>query len=279
MALTAEGRVIDGITCYAPDIAESYDSYPSEGFDVTVEVEQRSFWCRSRNRLLIQLLRAYAPADRPQRLLEIGCGTGNVLGALRALPNFELTGSEIYLNGLHHAQRRFPSIRFIQLDATSMPFRKEFDVVGAFDVLEHIADDVRVMANVHEALEPGGLFVVTVPQYPWMWSELDEIVHHQRRYTRRELTSKLRGAGFDILRCTSFVATLFPAMATVRLLSRARRPAVRNTREAFDAQVNLPGPANAACDLAMRIDERLIALGASLPFGGSLAVVARRRQD
>ncbi len=276
MSVTADGRVIDGITCYAPDLAESYDSYPSEGFDVTVEGEERSFWCRSRNRLLVHLLRRFAPRDRPVKLLEIGCGTGNVLSALRQLPNFELTGSEIYLNGLKHAQRRLPDVRFVQLDATNMPFRDEFDVIGAFDVLEHIEDDVRVAEHAYAALRPGGLFVVTVPQYPWMWSDLDEIVKHQRRYTRGQLVGRLTGAGFEILRCTSFVSTLFPAMAAVRLLSSRQPAAERDTRQAFDNQVRLSGPTNAFCDAAMRVDEALIALGASLPFGGSLAVVARR---
>lgn len=281
MAITLEGEVIDGITCYAPEIASSYDSYPSEGFDVTVEVEKRSFWCRSRNRLLVRLLRRFVPADRRARLLEIGCGTGNVLGALRALPNVELTGSEVYVNGLRHAQARLPDIRFVQLDATRMPFRDEFDVIGAFDVLEHIEDDERVIENVHEALHPGGLFVVTVPQYPWMWSELDDIVKHRRRYTRGQLLDRLERRGFEILLCTSFVSTLFPAMAATRLMSRrsaASKPRV-DTREAFERQVRLSGPANALCDAAMRIDEALIALGLSLPFGGSVAVVARRTQS
>lgn len=276
MSVLHEGQVIDGITCYAPAIAESYDSYPSEGFDVTVEVEGRSFWCRSRNRLLFSLLRRFAPRDRPVKLLEIGCGTGNVLSALRQLPNFELTGSEIYLNGLKHAQRRLPDVRFIQLDATDMPFRDEFDVVGAFDVLEHIPDDARVAQQTYAALRPGGLFVVTVPQYQWMWSDLDEIVKHQRRYSRRQLLNLLTGAGFEIQLCTSFVSTLFPAMAAVRILSHRQPAAQRDTREAFDNQVRLSGPANTFCDAAMHIDEVLIRLGASLPFGGSLAVVARR---
>lgn len=276
MSVLSEGQVIDGITCYAPAIAESYDSYPSEGFDVTAEVEGRSFWCRSRNRLLLSLLRRFAPRDRPVKLLEIGCGTGNVLSALRQLPNFELTGSEIYLNGLKHAQRRLPDVRFIQLDATDMPFRDEFDVVGAFDVLEHIPDDARVAQQSFAALRPGGLFVVTVPQYQWMWSDLDEIVKHQRRYSRRQLLDLLTGAGFEIQLCTSFVSTLFPAMAAVRILSRRQPAGQRDTREAFDNQVRLSGPANTFCDAAMHVDEALIRLGAALPFGGSLAVVARR---
>ena len=71
-----------------------------------------------------------------------------------------------------------------------MPFQGEFDIVGAFDVLEHIENDELVMQGVRNALRPGGLFLVTVPQYQWMWSALDEIVHHKRRYSRSRSASE-----------------------------------------------------------------------------------------
>jgi SAM-dependent methyltransferase len=275
MSLSFDGRVIDGITCYAPEIADSYDSYPSHGFDVTVEVEEASFWCRSRNRLVTSLMDRYAPRDRRVRMLEIGCGTGTVLSALRRLPNVDLTGSEIYLSGLRHARRRLPEIEFIQLDATHMPFEREFDVVGAFDVLEHIKDDEQVMRNVHHALQDGGVFLATVPQYAWMWSELDELVHHQRRYSRRELVEKLQRTGFDLEYVGSFVSSLFPLMAAKRLMSR--RSARADPRAAFAEHVQLPGVMNAVFDKVMRIDEGLVRMRVPLPFGGSLVAVARKR--
>jgi SAM-dependent methyltransferase len=267
--------VIDGIRCYAPSIATAHDNYPSEGFDVTVEVEETSFWCRSRNRLVVSLLQRYAPRRTNLRMLEIGCGTGTVLSALRHLPGVRLTGSEIYLSGLHHAQRRLPDVEFIQLDATAMPFIDEFDVIGAFDVLEHIADDERVMGNVFRALTGGGVFLVTVPQYQWMWSELDELVKHQRRYGRRQLVTRLERAGFEVEYSGSFVSTLFPLMAFKRLLSR--RAARENTREAFAEHVQLSPLINRTFDRVMRVDEYLVSHGVSLPFGGSLVAVARKR--
>ena len=277
MPLTFDGQVIDGIRCFAPDIASAHDSYPSEGFDVTVEVEETSFWCRSRNRLVVSLMERYAPRHPSPRVLELGCGTGTVLNALRRLPGVDLTGSEIYLSGLRHAQRRLPEVKFIQLDATVMPFVDEFDVVGAFDVLEHIPDDERVMRNVYAALRCGGVFLVTVPQYQWMWSELDELVKHQRRYGRAELVARLERAGFEVEYSGSFVSALFPLMAAKRLLSK--RSARENTREAFAEHVQLPPTLNRIFDRVMRVDEALVRGGVSLPFGGSVVAVARKRCD
>jgi SAM-dependent methyltransferase len=274
MPETSHPRVIDGIRCYAPEIAESYASYPAEGFDVTVQVEEASFWCRSRNRLVRQLMRRHAPQGRRVKFLEIGCGTGNVLRGLRELPDVHLTGSEVYLGGLRHAQQRFTGIDFIQMDATAMPFADEFDVIGAFDVLEHIDDDVSVLRNVHRALVPGGLLLVTVPQYPWMWSRLDEVVRHRRRYTRSQISARIRQAGLDLVWVSAFFCTVFPLMLIRRAVPS--REAAGDTAREFDAHVRLSPVLNTVLSAATRLDEWAIRAGCSLPFGGSLVVVARR---
>jgi SAM-dependent methyltransferase len=266
---------IDGLRCYAPDVALECADYPSEGFDVTSEVEANSFWCRARNRILRRVVERFTDRSRRLAVLELGCGIGGVIAELRNVSNLQLTASEIYVQGLRYARSRFPDVDFIQLDATRIPFRDQFDIVGAFDVLEHIANDEQVMHGVHQALRPGGVFIVTVPQYQWMWSALDEIVHHKRRYAKSALLEKLRANQFDVLFCSSFVTVLFPAMMVSRLLAR-RRATSQRTREAFASEVTLAPVANRLCDWIMRLDELAIRLGLSLPFGGSLLVVARR---
>jgi SAM-dependent methyltransferase len=266
---------IDGFRCYAPALALECADYPSEGFDVTAEVEANSFWCRSRNRILQQIIERFTDRSRELAMLEIGCGIGGVIAGLHLVPNLRLTGSELYVKGLRYARSRFPDVDFIQIDATAMPFRNEFDVVGAFDVLEHIEADVRAIDGVRDALRPGGLFIVTVPQYQWMWSRLDELVHHKRRYCRSEMLAKLRASGFDVLYSSAFVTALFPAMVALRLLSRTRAIQT-NVREAFASEVTLPSAASRLCDWVMRIDEFALRAGFSLPFGGSLLVVARK---
>lgn len=266
---------IDGIRCYAPALARDFADYPSGGFDVTAEVESRSFWCRTRNRILTDTFRRYTDQARPLEVLEIGCGIGGVIGALRTLQNLRLTGSEIYIQGLQYAREKMPDVEFIQLDATNIPFRDTFDVVGAFDVLEHIEQDELVMRQVRETLHPGGLFVVTVPQYQWMWSRLDELVHHKRRYSRRQLIERLERSGFEVVYATSFVTTLFPFMMLSRVRDRAGASASDDTA-AFATRVDLNGPLNTMFDWVMRLDEAALRLGLSLPFGGSLLAVARR---
>lgn len=267
---------IEGIRCYAPTLALDHADYPSGGFDVTAEVEARSFWCRTRNRVLTQVFQRFTDRARRLDVLEIGCGIGGVINALRHIPNLQLTGSEIYVHGLRYARSRMPDIEFIQLDATAIPFRAAFDVVGAFDVLEHIEQDELVMQQVHDTLRPGGAFVVTVPQYPWMWSTLDELVHHKRRYRRRELVERLERAGFEVVYVTSFVTVLFPVMVATRFFDRFRSRA-EDPMVDFSAHVAPPRALNLLCDWLTRLDEAALRIGLTLPFGGSLLAVARRR--
>lgn len=84
--------------------------------------------------------------------MEIGCGTGYVLSGLSASTDFQLSGSDIHVEGLKYAKQRVPSAEFIQMDATEMPFETEFDAIGAFDVLEHISDDELALKNIHKSL-------------------------------------------------------------------------------------------------------------------------------
>jgi SAM-dependent methyltransferase len=204
-------------------------------------------------------------------LLEVGCGTGFVLAALReALPNLRLTGGELFPEGLEIARRRLPDVELIELDATKPPPRS-FDVVGAFDVLEHISDDEHALAGLFETTARGGGAILLVPQHPWLWSGADELAHHVRRYTRWELVSKLERAGFTVTLVTSFVATLLPAMLAVRLL--------RRRRAGYDLESELvpPGPLNTLFEKILDRERWLIERGVSLPAGGSLLVVANRR--
>jgi SAM-dependent methyltransferase len=267
---------IEGIRCYAPQVALDCADYPSDGFDVTAEMEAGSFWCRARNRVLQYVFARFTDRSRPLEVLEIGCGIGGVIDSLRTVPNLRLTGSEIYIQGLRYARARMPDVDFIQLDATDIPFRDAFDVIGAFDVLEHIEDDALVMRQVRAALRPDGLFVVTVPQYQWMWSTLDELVHHKRRYSRRQLVDRLGAAGFDVIYTTSFVTTLFPFMLISRLRGRGKAR-TGDAKAEFSEWVTLPPALNRLFDWLTRLDEAALKTGLTLPFGGSLLAIARRR--
>ena len=125
-------------------------------------------------------------------------------------------------------------------------------------------------------LKEDGVLILSVPQHMSLWSNLDEIVKHKRRYSRRELLDKLEANGFEIERVTSFIFILFPLMLISRLLDRDRDQS-ESDQQGLEKRVKFSSFVNATCDIFMRIDEWLIRLGVSLPFGGTLVVVARKR--
>jgi SAM-dependent methyltransferase len=267
---------IDGVPCFAPELARTEEHFPAEAFARLVELEANNFWFRSRNRIISRIFARYlTQAGRP-RVLEIGCGTGFVLSALHAQRRYELVGAEQHIAGLRLARQRLPDVQFVQLDARSLPYRSEFDAIGAFDVIEHIDEDEQVMASAHAALRPRGLFVVTVPQHAWLWSPTDDHAHHKRRYSRAELLAKMRRRGFAIRRCTSFVSVLLPLMWLSRIGKRKEGAGADHPAAAIDDELRLPRVADTIMDGAMRIDEALIRVGVSLPAGGSLLVVGEK---
>lgn len=270
-------KIINNIKCYAPDLANINSDYPVDVFKLLYKVEDTNFWFVSRNKIIQYLFKKYLN-KKDSQVLEIGCGTGYVLKGLQnAFPDFQLTGSEIHLEGIKFAKERLPNATFIQLDATNMPFENSYDAIGSFDVLEHIEEDEKVIHEVFKALKPNGLFFVTVPQHQWMWSINDDIAYHKRRYSRKELNQKLLKSGFEIVYISSFVFMLFPFMYVSRFFKQKKTDII--TEEIILKEMNeleLNPMINFIFGLFMKIDEMFIKLGISLPFGGSLIAVAKK---
>lgn len=262
--------VVAGHLAFSPELAITGSGFHADSFAKLAQIEERNFWFRARNRLLVWALRKYFP--RAGSLLEIGCGNGYVLlGMRRAFPKLELAGSEIFSAGLEFAGQRLPGVDLFQMDATRIPFVDEFDVVGAFDVLEHIKEDETVMAQMFRAVKPGGGVLVTVPQHMFLWSQADEEAIHQRRYGRKEMRQKLERAGFKITRMSSFVSFLFPLMAAQRLSKRKANP-----NYSVHDELAISGPANWSMERVLGVERAFIRAGVSFPFGGSLLAVARK---
>lgn len=258
------------LSIFSPDLAKSSSGFKASYFGPLASLETGHFWFRARNALIIWALGKFGA--RVSSFMEIGCGTGFVLqGIARSFPKMRLIGSEIYPEGIAFAAERAEGGEFLQMDARQVPFVAEFDGVGAFDVLEHIEEDERVLQQMYEALKPDGLLLLTVPQHRWLWSTVDAYACHVRRYTLRELHDKVSLAGFTIVQSTSFVTSLLPFLWISRLWQRSKI-------ENFDPQVEVRiNPIlNRIFEGFLRFELWLIRMGASFPFGGSRLVVAKK---
>ena len=229
------------------------------------------FGFRSRNQLILWALKEYC--QNFQSLLEIGCGTGYVLSGISKLfPHSTLLGSEIFVAGLGFAAERLPFANLMQMDARDIPFQEEFDVIGAFDVLEHIEEDEDVLAQVRAALKPDGIMLLTVPQHAWLWSSVDEYACHVCRYAAFDLHDKIKTAGFQVVRSTSFVTTLLPAMIASRLFKKK----ISDRKFDATAELKISPWLNSLFFKLLQAEIMMISKGFNFPVGGSRLVIARK---
>lgn len=255
---------------FAPELADTVDGFDPKHFDQLSKLEAEYFWFVTRNELIVGLVNKFFPDAR--RFLEIGCGNGAVLRAIANSRRWErLVGSELHPSGLAYARKRLPSeVEFVQMDARNIPGIGIFDLTGAFDVIEHIADDEGVLRGMRAATQTGGGTIIAVPQHPWLWSDADDIAHHQRRYRRGELEAKLNRNGFEVLFSSSFTALLLPVMVASRLTRRGGQP----DADVFQ-EFRLNRHVNNIFIAILRAEVRLTLAGWKWPAGGSRVVVAR----
>lgn len=254
-----------------PDVPEASTvrtGYDPSLFERMAAIEPTSFWFRGRNKVILSALDRWFPDARS--FLEVGCGTGYVLSAIvGARRNLEAVGAELFPEGLRVARRRLKGVPLVQMDARSLNVDGAFDVVGAFDVLEHIDHDEDALRSMLKALRPGGGLVATVPQHRWLWSQADEFAGHARRYKRRELTRRMLGAGFELLWTTSFVTLLLPVVTTSRLVASQHS-------YSLEREFGLPRQIDWLCERTLDLERAALSRGVSVPVGGSLLVVAQR---
>ena len=243
--------------------------YPPELFSRLALAEADHWWFRARNHLLMYVLKN--KIRRFSNFLEIGCGTGFVLHGIRiAFPNVKLSGSEYFEEGLNYARKRIPDAKFTKLDACKMNDNKVYDAIGAFDVIEHIHQDQLALTNMACALKNGGSLLITVPQHQWLWSVVDEHACHVRRYTKKELVKKVQATGLKVEYVSSFVCLLMPLMYLVRLRAK-------NSDYDVMSEFEIPGWINSILEGIMNIEFVLLKIGLKFPFGGSLLLLAKKK--
>jgi SAM-dependent methyltransferase len=237
-------------------------------YEQHAELEQEHWWFVARRAIIGTVLDHHLERGADRRLLDVGCGTGGMLPLLAQFGT--VSGIEGEPLAVEHCRAAFG--RFdVQLGQvpSDVPHDGSFDLVSAFDVIEHIDDDVEALAALRAAVRPGGLIVVTVPALPWLWSAHDDLNGHKRRYTRQSLTAALTRAGVEVAALSYFNTVLLPAVAAARLVQHLRpRPAAPHSDFRMPTRW-----VNRALTRAMASERGLVARG-GLPIGVSLVAVA-----
>ena len=229
------------------------------------ELDDRHWWYRARREIIADLIRREGRLPGDAAILEIGCGTGHNLAMLSQFGHVE--GLELDDEARALSEKRLGR----KIMSSPLPELAEvpdghYDLIGAFDVIEHIDDDQAALASIATKLKPGGTFMMTVPAHQWMWTAHDTVNHHKRRYSKRGLGRLINRSPMRLVKMGYFNSLLFPLAVAERLASRVRGK--------DGADVKLPSaPLNAALEMVFAAERHLVGR-LPLPAGLSLFAVA-----
>lgn len=254
------------------------DTYDPAYQQALFDAEERHFWFVARNRLISRVVRRCLD-DLPQdsRVLELGCGNGNVLHALVDVASAgRVTGMDLFIDGLHFARRRV-GCGLVKADLHTPPFREAFALLGMFDVLEHMPDDHLVLTDMRQMLADDGRLLITVPAYPSLWSYFDVAAKHARRYTRVSLTAVLEATGYEVQQVSYFMALTFPLVWLTRRLAKDEPLPEDDVDERVVDELRIVPVLNGIVAALLSLEARWVGAGHRLPFGTSLMAVARKK--
>lgn len=229
------------------------------------------WWFAARREILREQLSRLHLGPNPS-ILEIGSGTGANLDLLTEFG--KVTGFEMSADALRMSSQcesvRNGRARLVRGRCPEEMHKLDelYDAVCLLDVLEHVDDDIGGLKSIASVLRPGGRVLITVPAYPWLWSNHDEQLHHRRRYTTRTLTSACEIAGLKVAEVSHFNTFLFPLALAQRTLSKLTGSSSVGTRT--------PSPNLNSALRVIFASEKWLLGKVAFPFGLSLFAVATR---
>ena len=239
-------------------------------YPIMFRVEQSHWWYTGRRQILASFVEDICRrvTDRRARILDVGCGTGANLLMLSQYGDAE--GVDISEDALAFCRER--GLDKVRLGAgENLPYDDgTFDLVTAFDVVEHMDDDLAGLREMRRVLRPGGRVLLFVPAFMFLWGVQDDVSNHRRRYRLPELQRVLEQAGFEIERSTYANITFFLPILLIRKLMR-----VMGITASTENNINVPALNGVLGKLFGA--ESFVLRFMNIPFGVSGLCVARTK--
>ncbi len=201
-------------------------------------METKHWWFVARNKIVFSLLDKYLPNKKRLEIVDVGCGAGSVLKKLEKYGY--AVGVDISDDAVKFCKLRGCTKVFV-VDQEGLPFKDNtFDLVTAMDTIEHIDDDSAALAEYYRIIRKGGVLLVTVPAYDFLWGPHDEVNEHKRRYVAKELRNKMEKVGFTVKKMTYFDTFLFPFFVLIRMGHRVSKMINSNYKTHSDLKMRSP---------------------------------------
>jgi SAM-dependent methyltransferase len=243
------------------------------------ELEREHWWFRARLKILESLLLSQVlpkMGGGEKRILNAGIATGATSVMLQ---NFGQVTSLEYDDECVRFVRESVGIEVDQGSLTELPYpSSSFDLVCAFDVVEHIEEHQKALLEIYRVLQPRGVVFLTVPAFQFLWSEHDVVNHHYRRYRLRQLMELLKSCGFAIRKRSYFNCFLFPMVAGARLIS-SRLPKVTKSESEIESDFSrfqTGGFGSSILRNVFEAEKYFVSRGLTFPFGVSAFAIAQK---
>ena len=205
-------------------------------YDIEAKVESFHWWFAGRRKLLKSILSSVG-VQKNSLTLDIGCGAGSNLRALMSA-GIDAIGLDrsIYALTLVRSKENFP---LLTADLNNLPIKaKSVGLIIAMDILEHLEDDGNGIIESYRVLSKGGIMIITVPAFNFLWGVQDIVTGHKRRYSRKEIKNKLKAAGFDVLKSSYFNFFLFFPILIARRIIQLLGLKIRSENEVNSPLLN-----------------------------------------
>lgn len=243
-------------------------------YDEFNDIEHRHWWFVGRRRTFLHLMASYLERMEAPRILDVGCGTGANMEGFAGFG--DLFGMDVSMAAIKYARHKGCSL--FQADVMRIPFKNDsFDVITAFDVIEHIEDDLAALKEICRACKIGGITVFAVPAFEFLWGEHDELAHHLRRYTRKKLEALVLESGFEIEKISYNNSFLFPIGVVFRYVKRFLRILKEDKEIRSDFTSTAPAIVNPVLREIYAFEGKLLKY-LDFPFGLTIICVCRKPQ-
>lgn len=259
----------DGIY-YCNDDLQTKLSYPEQGYDNLLDLEEKSFWYKHRNKVIKTLINRYSPHEV---LFDIGGGSGAVSHYLSQNGHKSVLIEPGFKGAFNGSRRGLPTI-CSNFESLSLKNKNSIHSVGLFDVIEHIEDDISFLKQLKDFVADQGLVYITVPAYQFLWSNDDIVAGHFRRYTSRELQSKLESLNYKVLYSSYLFSPLvLPVYILRALCSKFGQRKVEYQQELKEHSGD--GLMAKFIQPILELEAILINKGLRVPVGTSFVIVAQ----
>lgn len=231
---------------------------------------EQFYWWHTGRRFIIDSFLGKFLKTKKDKILEIGCGTGGNIKILKKYGRF-VVGLDVSEKALDFCRNKnFDKLILGDIEYTNLN-NNFFDIVLALDVLEHIENDKKAIQNIYRILKQGGVFLITVPSYQFLWSEHDIALNHFRRYSFNKFLNKVERAGFKVIKASYCVSFVFPMVLAYRML----RKVVFSNSKKNTAYISLPIPINNFFIYILKIEAFLLRY-IKFYFGTSIICLAQK---